>query len=256
MLECCNVSVLRGKKTVLKDVSFSVAQGCLTVLIGKNGSGKTTLLSAINGELSYTGQIRLDDTDLTMLSPRARAQRIAFLPQVLRTPHISTEELVGMGRAPYWELGKRPSEADHTAVTQAMRAMGIEELKDRRLDSLSGGERQKAYLAMTLAQQTPLLLLDEPTTYMDPAVSHAMVTRLKELRDRDQKTLLVVMHDLNAAIRCADRIAVLEQGRLAFYGTREQCLMQEVIERSFSVRRFEADGHIFFEGEETEARHG
>ena len=250
MLEFCNVSVSFGKRSVLKEASFAVGQGELTVLIGKNGSGKTTLFSAVNGEVAYTGQILLDGRDIRALSLRERAKRISLLPQVLRDPRVSVEELVAMGRTPYQTLGKRRSERDSKAIEAALCSMGLEQLRNCRVDRLSGGERQKAYLAMILAQQTPLLLLDEPTTYLDPAVSQAMLSTLTRLRDREQKTLLVVTHDLNAAVRYADWIVILEEGSVRFAGTREQCLECEAIEQAFSVRRFEVNGRIFFEGEE------
>jgi iron complex transport system ATP-binding protein len=233
----------------LNGVSFPVEKGKLTVLIGQNGSGKTTLLSAANGETAYSGEIRLEGQDMRGLSPRERSQKLAFLPQLLRGAHMEVEELTAMGRAPYWRLGKRLDAADRVAIDQALLTVGMEEMRHRRVDCLSGGERQRAYLAMTLAQQTPLLLLDEPTTYMDPAFAHTMIQQLCRLRDEEGKTLLVVMHDLNAALRCADNVAVLRQGDLAFFGTREECLAREAVERIFAVRRFEAQGRIFFEGD-------
>ena len=252
MLELHNVGVSIGKKRVLKDVSFSLPGEALTVLVGKNGSGKTTLLSAVNGERAHTGEILLDGAALACLSARERAKRIAFLPQYLRTPAISLEELVFMGRNPYLELGRRPSPEDAESVEEAIASMGLQELRERRVDLLSGGERQKAYLAMILAQKTPLLMLDEPTTYMDPSFTHTMLGHLKCLCKREKKTILVVMHDLNSAIRYADHLAVLEEGGLSFFGTREECLQKGVIEAAFSVRRFEADGRIFFEGTDEE----
>ena len=248
MLEIKNLSVSVRQKNILQSLSLSLDEGKLTVLIGKNGCGKSTLISCIGGMRPYTGEIHLDGAPISSLTPRDRARRIAILPQLLKTPHMSVERLVSLGRTPHLALTERISEADTAAIEGALASVGIADLRDRFADELSGGERQKAYLAMTLAQEASILILDEPTTYMDVAVSHGFMEQLSRLKDQQKKTVLAVMHDLNCALRYADRVAVMDEGRIVFHGTTDACLATDVIERTFGVVRHEIDGRCFFEG--------
>jgi len=248
MLEINNLNVSIHQKKILTDTNLSLAENALTVLIGKNGCGKSTLISCIGSMRPYMGKILLDNQDLSTLPSRDRARRIAILPQILPSPHMSVEALVRLGRTPHLSLGQRFDDADCLAVENAIRATGLNELRTQFLDALSGGERQKAYLAMILAQGTPLLILDEPTTYMDVSVAHGFMTLLCDLRKQQKKTVLAVMHDLNCALRFADRIAVMDEGQIVFHGTTAECLTTDIIERTFSVTRHVADGKCFFEG--------
>ena len=248
MLEIKNLSVSVRQKNILQSLSLSLDEGKLTVLIGKNGCGKSTLISCIGGMRPYTGEIHLDGAPISSLTPRERARRIAILPQLLKTPHMSVERLVSLGRTPHLALTERISKADTAAIEGALASVGIADLRDRFTDELSGGERQKAYLAMTLAQEASILILDEPTTYMDVAVSHGFMEQLSRLKDQQKKTVLAVMHDLNCALRYADRVAVMDEGCIVFHGTTDACLATDVIERTFGVVRHEIDGRCFFEG--------
>ena len=248
MLEINNLNVSIRQKKILTDANLSLAENALTVLIGKNGCGKSTLISCIGGTRPYTGEILLDGQNLSVLPARDRARRIAILPQILTSPHMSVEALVSLGRTPHLSLGQRFGDADRIAVKNAIHATGLQDLRTQFLDSLSGGERQKAYLAMILAQSTPTLILDEPTTYMDVAVAHRFMALLCDLRKQQKKTVLAVMHDLTCALRFADRIALMDEGRIVFHGTAAECLATDVIERTFSVTRHMANGRCFFEG--------
>lgn len=247
MLEVKKLSVTLSKREILSDLSFSLKAGSFTALIGKNGSGKSTLLRTLGG-CPYTGEIRLDGCPLRTLPPRERARRVAILPQVLAAPHMRVEELVTLGREPHRSPLARPNEEDLTAVRRAMEETDTLPLRNRYLDEISGGERQRAYLAMILAQDTPLCLLDEPTTYLDLSVCARFLELLSRIRAERGKTLLVAMHDLNAALRYADHILLLDGGKIAFFGTAEECLSTDVIERTFSVRRIAADKEILFVG--------
>lgn len=226
-----------GKRQVLKKVRFSLEPGSITALLGKNGSGKSTLLSCVNRQLPYGGEIFCGEENLRDLSPEARAKKIAILPQSLAAPPIPVEELVLFGRNPYLGFGQRPSREDREAVQRAMEAVGISLWRGRRVNALSGGERQRAYLAMILAQEAPVILLDEPTTYLDVDHQGAFFQTLLQLKTRYRKTLLVILHDLNQAVRWADRILVLEEGRIAFDGTSAACLDSGVLEATFSVEK-------------------
>ncbi|MBQ8309509.1 MAG: ABC transporter ATP-binding protein [Clostridia bacterium] len=248
MLEIKRLCVAVGHKTILSDLSMTLEPNALTVLIGKNGCGKSTLVSCIGGMRRHTGALLSDSQDLHSLSPRKRAQRIAILPQILQSPHMTVEELVRLGRTPHLTLGQRFGDKDTAAVESAIHATVLDSLRTQYLDILSGGERQKAYLAMILAQNAPLLVLDEPTTYMDVSVAHHFMALLRTLMEQQKKTVLAVMHDLNCALRFADRVAVMDAGHIAFHGTTAEVLATDIIERTFSVTRHEVDGRCFFEG--------
>ncbi len=243
MLTIQGLCVARGGAPVLEDIGFPLVPHTFTALLGKNGSGKSTLVSCINQMTPYTGEITFSDRSLALMSPRERARTVAILPQLLPSPALTVGELVAFGRSPYLDLGRRPSDADRHAVDDAIRRVGIEPLRDRPVNQLSGGERQKAFLAMILAQNTRVMVLDEPTAHMDPEYGGTFLSLLTDLKATRKKTLLVVMHDLAQAVRHADRIAVLDQHRLCFYGTTEECLASGVIERIFGVK-----SHRIYEG--------
>lgn len=249
MLEIKNLSAVIDKKQILTDISLKLIPHTLTAVIGKNGCGKSTLVSCINQRTSYMGEILFSGRNVSLMQPKERACLLSILPQALTAPHITVEELVKMGRSPYIDIGKHFTQADKNAVTQAISTIGIDGLKNCFIDEISGGERQKAYLAMTLAQDTRVMILDEPTTYMDMAYEHAFMALLDELKKKHKKTLLVIMHNLNQAIRHADRIAVMDSGSLVFDGSTEDCLGSDIIESTFGVKRYKAEDSIFFAAE-------
>ena len=249
MLEIKNLSVCRGKRTVLDDVTLTVTPHKLTALIGKNGCGKSTLISCINQTAPYTGEISFSGRNLALMRPKERACLLSFLPQTLFIPHVTVSELVTMGRSPYVDIGKHLTPRDREAVRDAIFAVKMEAFSNRYLDELSGGERQKAYLAMTLAQDTRVMILDEPTTYMDMAYEHAFLDLLDSMKRHRKKTLLVVMHNLNQAVRYADRLIVLDGGKIVFDGETSDCIQSGVIERVFGVRRYTGEERTFFSAE-------
>ncbi|MGN0527449.1 MAG: ABC transporter ATP-binding protein [Acutalibacteraceae bacterium] len=246
MLEVKNLAVRYGKKDILQNINFKLTPHTITVVIGKNGCGKSTLVSCINGTTDYTGEISFNSQNIKLTDRKEKAKAIAILPQVLTAPHITTDELVSMGRNPYLDLSHHLTEADKNAIENGFNTVGINELRGRYLDSLSGGERQKAYLAMTIAQNTRLLVLDEPTTYMDMPFEHQFMRTLENLKAVSKKTVLVVMHNLNTAVKYADNILVLDKGEQIFYGSKEECLERCAIENTFGLRRFNANNEIFF----------
>ena len=246
MLKISGLNVTLGKKEILKDINLNIRAHSVTAVIGKNGSGKSTLVSAINGMVPYTGQMIFSGQDIKMLSQREKAKLISVLPQMLTAPHITVEELVKMGRNPYIDIGHRFTDLDKSAVCDAVKFMGITDKMNDYLDNLSGGERQKAYLAMILAQQTRFMVLDEPGTYMDISFERQFMETLKNLQKTTHKTIMIVMHNINTAVRFADRIVVMDNGKIAFDGTTQQCLEQQIIEKTFNVKKFITDGEIFF----------
>lgn len=239
MLEFRNISARYGEKSVLENVSFSLRPHRLTVLLGRNGSGKSTLLSCLNQELSYKGQILEGEKNLAFLNPRERARTVAILPQTMPAPHITAEELVCLGRNPYLDLTGRFSRKDREMVERAMADADVLDLRHRFVDTLSGGERQRVHLAMILAQNTPIALLDEPTAHMDQAYEAAFLRRLRQIKQQRKKTFLVILHDLTLAAEYADDLVILDGGRILFSGMKEDCLNAEIIERAFGVRKYE-----------------
>ena len=238
MLILRNLSVRLDGKQILDDVSFTLRPHRLSALVGRNGSGKSTLLSCVNQQIPYTGEILEGEKNLALLPPKERAKAVAILPQTLPAPHITAREMVSFGRNPYLDFTGRLTEKDKQAVRDALREANAEALAERYVDTLSGGERQRVALAMILAQNTPIALLDEPTAHMDQSQEAAFLQRLTELKQTRKKTFLVVLHDLTLAARYADDLIVLEEGKLIFSGTKEDCLQQEILEKSFSLRRY------------------
>lgn len=237
MMKFDRVAVELDGKQILEQISFTLKPHKITGLLGRNGSGKSTLISCITGRTRYTGQILLDDRNMALLTARERASRVAVLPQTLPKVPLTVGELVSLGRNPYLDPGRHLTGEDKEQIRRALARAGLEDFTHRQVNKLSGGERQKAYLAMVLAQNTGIIVLDEPTTYLDIAAAADFEKLLVELKTKYKKTLLVVMHDLTRAAELADNLVVLDDGRTVFAGSREDCLEQGVIERTFDVRR-------------------
>lgn len=229
----------RGRD-VLHDVSVSFPPGCVTVLLGPNGCGKSTLLRTMAGLLPpLGGEVLLDGR--RDYSPRQAAQRVAYLPQSRTAPNITVRRLVLHGRFPYLSYPRRYGREDYEAVDRALAAADALDLADRPLPELSGGQRQKAYLAMALAQETEAILMDEPTTFLD--IRHqlevlALVRRLAE----EGRGVVLALHDLCLALTAADDVAVLGEGRLLALGGPEAIYQSKVLERVMGVRLDRSEG--------------
>lgn len=253
MLSFRNVSVRLDHKLILRDISFDLRPRRLTALVGRNGSGKSTLLSCVNRQVPYTGEIRYGEEDLAGIAPMERAKRIAYLPQMLPAPRILGEEMASFGRNPYLDFTGRLTRADREIVATALREANAEALATRYVSTLSGGERQRVALAMILAQNTPVSLLDEPTAHMDQTHETAFLRTLCKLKEEQNKTFLVALHDLNLAAEFADDMILLDEGKLIFAGTKEECLQQRILEKNLSLRRYtveeEGKKKIFFSAE-------
>ncbi len=235
MLEIQNLNVKYPGRRVLSGLNLSVPEGQLTVIIGPNGSGKSTLLKALAGILPCEGNIILDGSALHRMNNRERARKIGYLPQNRTVPEITAERLVLHGRFPYLSYPRTYTREDQRIVAQVMEELEITHLAGRLLPTLSGGERQKVYIAMVLAQRTPVVLMDEPTSYLDIAHRFETIRMAKELKQAG-KTVLLVLHDLDLALGCADQIAVMKDGALEMYATPEEIFRSGVLERVFSVR--------------------
>ena len=244
MLKIENLSAFYGKKQVLFDLTFELERGKFTAILGKNGSGKSSLLSCLASQKRYSGKILLGEREISEIPPRERAKIISCLPQNLPLTQFSVRETVAFGREPY--ISFKLTDSDNEIVEKSIEKCGITHLKDKALTEISGGERQMAYLAMTLAQDADILLLDEPTTYMDAPNAREFLSTLKQAQS-EGKTVAAVMHDLTAAAKYADDILLIDGGKVVFKGIKEKCLEEKVIENVMEVESHKLeDGRIVF----------
>jgi len=225
-----------GDRTVIDGLDLTVQTGVITVLIGPNASGKSTLLGALARLLAPTaGSVLLDGADIHAMPTRQVARRLGILPQAPTAPDgITVAELVRRGRHPHRRFGVRQADDDHIVAAALLRA-GVAELADRGLDTLSGGQRQRVWIAMALAQQTPVLLLDEPTSYLDIAHQVEVLDLLVDLQRDEGKTVVMVLHDLNQAAHYAHTIVVLSGGAVVATGAPGVVITEPLIEQVFGV---------------------
>lgn len=245
MLEINNITVRRGKKTVLDGLSLEI-KGGFTAVIGKNGCGKSTLVSAIGGVLPYAGSIRANGHEIRETKPRERARILTVLPQMLAFPRITVYELIMMGRNAHIPLGAGPTAADREAVLCAAEKTGMHCMLRRYASELSGGEGQRAYLAAVLAAETDIIVLDEPTAYADMHFARELCKLLHDISASEGKTVIAVMHGISLAASAADRIAVLDKGKIIAHLPTEELLETDIIEKTFDVNKYKAESAVFF----------
>ncbi|MFE0102892.1 ABC transporter ATP-binding protein [Streptomyces sp. NPDC059009] len=213
------ITLRYGDRVVSTRLSLDVPDGAFTAIVGPNGCGKSTLLRALVRLLRPdTGQVRLDGRDVRAYPPKALAKQLGFLPQDPQAPDdIKVRQLVGRGRFPHQSLLALWSKHDEDAVAEAMDSAGVTDLADRPVQELSGGQRQRVWMAMVLAQETPCLLLDEPTSFLDITHQYQLLGLLARLRDQG-RTVVAVLHDINQACRFADHLVAMKDGRVAAEG--------------------------------------
>ena len=236
-LEVRGLSVAYGPRTVLTGIDLSIGAGTLTVLVGRNGCGKSTLLRAAARVVRPSaGRVLLQGRDVACEDTRWVAQRMSFLPQGPGAPAgLTVEELVAFGRFPRRRWFGAAGKEDREAVERALARLALGELRGKPLELLSGGERQRAWLAMALAQETEVLLLDEPTSHLDWCHQLELLDLLRRLVREDGRAALLVMHDLPLACRCADVLAVLQEGRLAAVGAPAEVVDSALLHSAFGV---------------------
>ena len=231
-----------GCREVLRALDLTLARGDLVALVGTNGSGKTTLLRLLTGVLRADGgEVRFDGRPLANWRRMDLARRVAVLPQHLDLPAgFRVAELVAMGRAPHARHLFASTAEDDRAVARALADADASDIADRPAEELSGGERQRLLVAMALAQEPDLLLLDEPTLHLDLAHQVALLAAIRRLREQRGLTVLAVLHDLNLAAAFAPRIAVLDGGLIVADGPPAEVLSPDLVQRVFEVAVDEA----------------
>lgn len=236
-LEVRDLSLAYERTPVFQNLDLAIERGSVTTLIGANGSGKSTLLKAFGRLLTpRQGTVLIDGEPMRALPTREVARRLAILPQKPLTPSAtSVRDLVSRGRHPHQSLLKPWTSADAAAIDAALEATGVADLAHRDAASLSGGQLQRAWIALVLAQQTPIVLLDEPTTFLD--LSHQLeVLRMVRAMNRDRGTTVVmVLHDLSLAARFSDRLVVVADGRVAADGAPWDVLTPAVLREAFDL---------------------
>ncbi|MDT1062251.1 ABC transporter ATP-binding protein [Paracoccus sp. CPCC 101403] len=233
-----NLTAGYGDSTILHDLDLVVPSGRITAIVGANGCGKSTLLRTMSRLITPSqGQVLLDGKSVHRYPTRELARSLGLLPQAPIAPEgITVADLVGRGRHPHHGLLSRWSKRDDEAVATALEVTRIADLADRAVDELSGGQRQRVWIAMALAQETELLLLDEPTTFLDVSHQVEVLDLLTDLNQTRGITIVMVLHDLNLAARYADSLVAMAKGRLHAFGPPEEVLTVENVLQVFGLR--------------------
>ncbi|MFF2083952.1 ABC transporter ATP-binding protein [Nocardia sp. NPDC058176] len=231
------VSLGYGERVIVDDLSLDITTGVVTTVIGPNGCGKSTLLKALGRLLRpRAGQVVLDGKAISSMKTKDVARVVGMLPQTPVAPEgLTVADLVARGRHPHQTWLRQWSADDETEVAAALTQTGIADLADRTLDELSGGQRQRAWISMALAQGTDILLLDEPTTYLDLAHSLEVLDLVDRLHADYGRTVVMVLHDLNLAIRYSDELIVMSEGRIVAQGKPAQVVTAQLLREVFGL---------------------
>ncbi|MEW2418837.1 ABC transporter ATP-binding protein [Streptomyces sp. NPDC046866] len=233
-----NVTLGYEQRVIAENLSVEIPDHSFTVIVGPNACGKSTLLRALSRMLKPSaGQVLLDGQAISSLPAKKVARTLGLLPQSSVAPDgITVADLVARGRYPHQGLLRQWSSQDERIVRESMASTGVAELADRTVDELSGGQRQRVWIAMALAQQTPLLLLDEPTTYLDIQHQIDVLDLCAELHENQGRTLVAVLHDLNHAARYATHLIAMRGGKVIAEGPPAEVVTAELVERVFGLR--------------------
>lgn len=236
MLEIKDVCTGYEGREVLHGITAQINPGEITVLAGPNGCGKSTLLKTLMGMAEKTaGEIRIDGKSLEAYRPEQLAQKIAYLPQNRNVPDISVRRMVLHGRFPYLSYPRRYRKEDFEIAESALRQVGMDTYADKNMNRLSGGMQQKVYIAMALAQDTPVIMMDEPTSFLDIVYQVKLMEMARSLAAQ-KKAVVMVLHDLSMALRIADQLIVLKEGRVRGAGTPEAVFTSGVLDEVFGLK--------------------
>ncbi|MDE6763470.1 MAG: ABC transporter ATP-binding protein [Oscillospiraceae bacterium] len=247
MIELKNLFAGYSKNDILKNINMQFEKGKTVSVIGPNGSGKSTLIQCCTGILEPTsGEIIIDGKSISEYKEKSLARTVSYLPQINPVSSITVRSLVMHGRFPYLGYPRRYSEEDKSIAEKAIAAAGIEEIADKPLSELSGGQQQKAHIAMRLAQNTDYIFFDEPITYLDIKYKLEFAGLMKRLRNSG-KAVVAVLHDINMAFTHSDKIAIIDRGELALFDTPENAAKSGAIENVFGVKLLKSEfGQYFF----------
>lgn len=233
-----SVTVGYGQRTIIRDLSATFPAGKITTIVGPNGCGKSTLLRAMSGLLDLgTGHVSVDGQNISEMKRKDVARILGVLPQSPVAPEgLLVSDLVARGRHPHQAWFRQWSSTDEDAVFEALKQTGSADLASRTLDELSGGQRQRVWISMVLAQNTDILFLDEPTTYLDLATSVDILELVDSLRQELGRTVVMVLHDLNLAVRYSDYLVVMKDGQVIASGTPAEVITAELLQEAFDLR--------------------
>lgn len=225
------------EKNILHDLSLEIPEGKITTIIGSNGCGKSTLLKAMTRIIAHQhGQIILDGKDIRNIHTKDLAKQLAILPQNPESANgLLVKELISYGRYPYQKGFGGLTKQDHEIIDWALEVTRTNEMRDQPVDSLSGGQRQRVWIALALAQDTDTIFLDEPTTYLDMAHQLEVLELLTRLNKEENKTIVMVLHDLNQAARFSDHIIALSEGKIVRTGDAEAVMTCDVLRSVFNI---------------------
>ncbi|UUH73621.1 ABC transporter ATP-binding protein [Bacillus altitudinis] len=226
-----------GETMIIDELNVSIPKGEITVFIGSNGCGKSTLLRSLARLMKpMGGSVLLEGHSIAKLPTKEVAKQLAILPQGPEAPEgLTVHQLVKQGRYPYQNWLKQWSKQDEEAVNRALKSTKMEDLADRTVDSLSGGQRQRAWIAMTLAQETDIILLDEPTTYLDMTHQIEILDLLFDLNEKEQRTIVMVLHDLNLACRYAHHLVAIKDKSIYAEGRPETVINCDLVKNVFDM---------------------
>ncbi len=236
-MEVKNLNFSYGTHKILNDISFKVAKGKITTLIGANGCGKTTLLHLMTKNLkTQSGHVFLEGKDINGIRLKEFSQKVSIVQQNnVAPPDITVEKLIAYGRIPYASLGRRDKKEDERLVQWAMETTDVLPFRDRAMCQLSGGQKQRAWIALALAQNTKILFLDEPTTFLDIRYQMEILHLIQMLNREYGITIIMILHDMNQAIRFSDEIIGMRDGELVVQGHPEDVISRESMRKIYDV---------------------
>lgn len=236
-----------GRENVVRGLDLELPPGKVTAIVGANGSGKSTLLRGLARLMKpRAGSVTLSGEPVGLLPSKMFARRVGLLPQSPSAPEgMSVWDLVGRGRYPHQQTFARWSSEDEQAVVEALQATATADLADRYVDELSGGQQQRVWIAMVLAQQTDILLLDEPTTFLDIAHQLDVLELLSDLNRNRGKTVVMVLHDINMAARYSDHLVAMRDGQIYTAGPPEDVVSRQTVERVFDLESVVVQDPVF-----------
>ena len=232
-----DISITFGKREILSNITMDFEKGKITTIIGPNGCGKSSLLKTISRVVRPSaGRVLFENRPIGSYAPKELAKKIAYLPQIHMSPKdIDIRTLVSYGRFPYKKFGQGLTEADGRIIDRTLEMTGLAHMGNRLLNNLSGGEKQRAWIAMTICQQPEILLLDEPITYLDIGYQVEVLELIRELGQKLKITIVMVLHDMNFTARYSDRIYVLKDHGVNDYGKPDRIIEHDHLQDVFKI---------------------